>query len=89
MTGRSIRYKNLISVVKSRAQILPKADSTNNATQKYPMNRATSLRVPKEDLLLARGNESRTNGKEPKIVLISIWSKRKGKPESVEANSKR
>ena len=92
MTDRSIKYKNLISAVMFRAHIPPKADSTNNASQKYPMNRTTSLRAPKEDLLLARENESRTNGREPKIVSISIWSKRVGpgtKQEMAEANSKR
>ena len=86
----------MISEVKLRATlILPKADSTRKnwltATQKYPMNRTTSpktLKVPKEDLLLARENESRTTGKEPKIVSISIWSKRVRK-QIMEANSKR
>lgn len=77
------------------AHILPKADSTSKETQKCLKNRisqTTFLRARKEDKLLARENESRTNGKEPKIALISIWSKRVGletKQEMVRANLKR
>lgn len=92
MIDRSIRCKSLISEVRFRALILQRAVSTNNATQKSPMSKTISLRVPKEETLLAKENVFRTNGKEPSIVLISIWSKRVGlvrEQEMVEENSKR
>ena len=92
MTDRSIKSKNLTSEVKFHALILRRAASTSNATQKFLMSRTTFLRAPKEDLLLAKENECRTNGKEPKTVSTSIWSRRVGldkEQETAVANSKR